>query len=278
MAILKAENMTQKLKFRFDDNIKLPTKPLIEAWLEIQWRLEDDPDNSKIKRDPEFEFAAFTFYQKVKPEFPRRVIHDNSRIPQDLAPYRIRLQFKKEADEWPLFQLGPGVASVNFSTSYTWTEFNNYAEMLRKHIIASYEKVPEASAFILRYRNAIDFDFANENLLDYLKNNLNLIFRWPDSIPGDSGLSTLPQIVFFAQFVLKDNMGNGRISIQTGTRKESDEEIKAIIIDIEVGTDNPPSLQDKKNYANWLNIAHRICHDWFLSLIEGPLLQQYQGE
>lgn len=107
----------------------------------------------------------------------------------------------------------------------------------------------------------------------------------PVSIPGDAGKSEAPTALNFGiTFDLHEEVGQGTIKIATGKRREADmsgteREFEAIIFEVEVRSnpDNSPSLYNIKAYEYWLTLAHLVLHDWYFSLIEGPIRDELEG-
>ena len=274
------------LTFHYDENVTLPTNSLAEAWLELQWELEQTPIPN-LKRDPNFDIALGAFYRNIKERYVRRKNLDAAQVPQDMTPHIVRYQFQQGDEELPVLQLGPGIASVNFTKGYTWDAFKAEALFLREQLMQAYDQELTPKVFILRYRNLLPFLYTSNNLVDYLRDNLNITMKWPEYIPGDAGKSTAPATFNFStSFILKNNLGVGKVTIGTGIHSTPNRNkpdagaTEILIVDLEVGSkeNNPPSLVNAVEFEAWLINVHRVIHDWYLALIDGVLFQQFKGE
>jgi uncharacterized protein (TIGR04255 family) len=270
-------------KFNFPPDIKLKNNPLIEAWLEIRWQLVPG-DVANFMRDPGFPFALGAFYKNIKNEFGYREDLEASHAPDEMLPYVVRHRFRPDKDKWPVLQLGPGVASVNFVDSYSWNAFSDLALYLREKLLDAYgETELKTQAVTLRYRNGEPFEYSSNNLLDFLRQNLNTSIALPVRIPGS--VSSLPwptSINVNSTFELIEPKGTGAVRFGTGKRGIVSESKKdeLLIWELEVSSRNPdaPNLNEKTEFVNWLTLAHSVIHEWFFSMVEGPLFRKYKDE
>lgn len=274
-------------KFHYPADIQLQTSPLVEAWLEIRWQLQSG-EVANLMRDPGFPFALGAFYSSIKDEFGHREDLDASHMPEEMLPHVVRHRFRPAQDESPLLQLGPGVASVNFTTSYTWNDFEQRALYLREKLLGAYDVDLKTLLVALRYRNVMPFEYSSESLLRFLERNLNISIGLPIHIPG-SAASTglLSGARFVMTFDLYEPVGAGTIRTSTGTRthrdatigKESQKE-EIVVWEMEVLSKDPhvPQLDSGEQFREWLGAAHAVIHEWFFSLIDGPLYRMYKSE
>lgn len=277
----------KKTKFHFPLEIELETNPLLEAWLEIRWQLEHS-DIPGLSRDPNFPFALGVFFSNVENEFGYREPLGPSRAPEDMLPYVVRYRFRPGKGKWPLLQLGPGVATVNFTKPYTWDLFRQTALYLRDKLVYAYGGTElKVETITLRYRNGEPFEYSSNNLLDFLKQNLNASIVLPDHIPGFVSSTTRPTSAnIFLTFDLLEPKGTGTLRFATGSREREDPETNQRIrdemlmwqLEVASGGNDAPALNDENEFAHWLTLAHAVIHEWFLSLIVGSLFKKYKGE
>jgi uncharacterized protein (TIGR04255 family) len=276
-------------KFHFPADITLQERPLVEAWLELRWELEftgppqlaSDPMHP-FRKDPFFPFALGTFYNQIKDRFGYKQDLPAAIAPDDALPYVVRHQFRVAEGEWPVLQLGPGVATVNFTHPYTWKIFEEEALYLRTQLIEAYsdtELVPNAA--YLRYRNAIPCQYSSSNPLEFLRENLNTSISLPEHIPGRVSLSEFPSGVNISlNFKLTEPVATATLYIATGTKKTADDqEEEQIIFELRVASSekDAPSFIDEREFSNWLNAAHAVIHEWFFSLIKGSLREAFES-
>lgn len=273
-------------KFHFPLNIQLASSPLAEAWLDIRWELETG-SSPNIARDPRFPFALGKFYDSVKERFGYQRSLDANRAPIDMLPHVVRYQFRPSEEGWPLLQLGPGVASVNFTDPYTWEDFKDAALYLRSKLVEAYG-VPEPNIekVILKYRNVEPFDYNSENLLGFLRNNLNTSLSIPSHIPGETSSTNLPKRANIElAFDLVGPKGVGILQVSTGTKRQEKSgveqlaEQEVVIWHLTVMSEggSAPQISDEEQFSSWLDSAHSVTHEWFFALIEGSLFKKYKG-
>jgi uncharacterized protein (TIGR04255 family) len=276
----------KKMKFHFDPEIELESNPLLEAWLEIRWQLERD-NTTQLMRDPGFPFALGVFYNSVKDQFGYKKELEASRAPEDMLPYVIRHRFRPSKGTWPLLQLGPGVATVNFTKPYTWDLFKEKALYLREKLVDAYDKTElKAQTVALRYRNGVPFEYGSNNLLDFFNQNLNTSVTLSAHIPGSVSSTTRPTSAnIFLTFDLLEPKGTGTLRLGTGGRQRKDETNQEITeqmliwqLEVASGGNDAPALSEEDEFAHWLTSAHAVIHEWFFSLIDGPLFKRYKGE
>jgi len=156
------------------DKIKLNSPPLIEAIFDIRWQLQDIGPN--LKKDPKYKILIGRIYDKLLKEYPYYEELATSTMPDEISAYVVQHRFRKINKGWPLIQLGPGIMTLNDTKKYKW---NDFYKRINNAVKALFESYPEGNNFkidilILRYINAIEFDFTKENILKFLKNNFNI--------------------------------------------------------------------------------------------------------
>ncbi len=266
--------------FNFPADINLKNPPLAEAWLEIRWKLEQFGPVPNLLRDPAFPFALGILNNKIKGRLSFRKDLAASTAPQDMLPYVVRHQYRPEEDGWPIIQLGPGVATTNFTSPYTWNDFKELSLFLRSVLEEAYQEGGiDISGVILRYRNAHDCNYDSENLFTFLKDNLNTSIELPPYIPGFPGSKEIPtssNIVF--TFDLKNPVSTGTLRLSTGTRNKDQSKVVISQLEIASGGSDVPDFADENSFGDWLDAAHRVIHEWFFASINGPLKVLYGVE
>jgi uncharacterized protein (TIGR04255 family) len=276
--------MTNNPNFHFPKEIKLISHPLVEAWLEIRWQLENLVDTD-LMTDPGFPFALGQFRAATRDDFPTREDLPASRAPLDMLPYHPRHRFRKSSNEWPVLQLGPGVATVNFVDPYNWAMFKDMALYLRSKLLEAYETPPKSELITLRYRNAFPYEYSKNDLLEYLADSLNTHIKLPQYIPGGAAKANIPSTAnIFISFNLTDPKGKGSIILATGQKHEEtngDQEVgtEHVILQLEVASKDEKLLDQHSEdyYKDWLSSAHAIIHEWFFAFIDGALSLEYES-
>lgn len=274
-----------KSQLAFPEDIRLQTNPLIEAWLEIRWQLKSSSPESPAQ-DPGYPFALGLFYEKVKDLFVHRGELPINRVPADMTPHMVRYQFRPEENGWPLMQLGPGIATINFTKPYTWNEFKEKILYLRQNLQEVYsEQDFKIENLVLRYRNAIEFNFKENNLLEFLSTNLNLSLRTSDYIPGSISRAPWPSdINLRMSYDLQKDVGGGSLQLTTARLtkfdeiSKQDESVPIILLELEINSPDGSvsEINTLQGFDQWITSAHAVIHEWFFALIEGHLYNQFK--
>ncbi|MCE5209617.1 MAG: TIGR04255 family protein [Chloroflexi bacterium] len=272
-------------KFHFPIDIKLERNSLAEAWLELQWELPQG-NIPGFFEDKAYPFALGVFYNNVKNEFGLREELDSINIPEGMLPYIVQYRFRKAPNSWPLLQFGPGIATVNFTEPYSWEMFKSKAMYLQKVLIDSYQDTKLRSrASILRYRNIFPFDFVSNDVLEYFSTHLNTKIELPKTIPGNVGEETFPSSTqLFMSYDLTEPISQGTVRLGTGFQKKifENKEVRdeILILEIEISSAGSKSFDftNLELFYNWLESAHSVIHEWYFSIIEGSLFEQYKLE
>lgn len=209
---------------------RLAKAPLQEVIFEVRWEADVDPATG-VPHDKEFLMAAGRFHVHVESEFG----HVDNRQPlYEMAPQAFMgqavRQYRPGQGQWPLFQLGPGVFTVNDThKDYDWR--GKFSPLIAKgldRLEKAYEGSLPYSQAALRYIDAVnvkDYDFSD--WASFIPDHLNFGF----TNGFDSG--AVPQDVSFQQlFALpdgsqlhlniasgKDGQGNDQMIWQTSVIK-----------------------------------------------------------
>ena len=212
--------------FHFPADIFLAHNPLVEAWLEVHWLAKPRSSDRGVAthgRSAETEVDPF-FQLAVGANMGRssRSMHTSSSCllmtPPGQLPHVVRLRFRPAANEWPVMQFGPGIATINFTQRYSWTTFRQDSLRLREILLTAYgDAVLEPIACSLRYRNAVHFNYAEQDIFEFLRQQLNLSLVLSPYIPGTVGVPSWPNdINVNLRFSLTRPTGVGVMRVQTG--------------------------------------------------------------
>lgn len=269
--------MTKENANKYSEDLVLESTPLVEAWLELRWELEQVVPTADFQRDPGFPIALGVFYSKIRDRYPVKRDTQSVAAPLEMMPYVARHQFLQDGKNYPLLQLGPGVASVNFTDEYEWADFMKETEFLVESLAESYsdsEIVPALAT--LRYRNAHDVQYFEKDLFSYAKQNLNTSIELPEQIPGFASEKKIPTSADLAfTFDLTKPKGTGTFRLTTGKRNRDQSQILVSQMEIASGGKDCPNFLDYQEFQPWLSDAHLVAHEWFFSMIEGNLSSEY---
>lgn len=245
---------------------------LAEAWMTAKWILSSEPGIPHMLKDAAYPLIVGTFRETIREDFPVLNELDANRAPLDFLPYIPRLQFRSSGSMWPLIQIGPGLTTLNFVENYSWKDFEKYALLLRKKLTESYQKENETlrlSLMSLRYRYVFDFNYSVDNILDFIREKLNVAITLPSNIANVDQQVKLPEEINFSiTYTLKEKL-KGIIRLVNGTETRDKEVVKVFLVDIEVICESQ-QIEDvfisKDSLKTWLNQAHNISVAWLSEL------------
>lgn len=252
----------------------LKNKPLVEVIFELRWKLEEITPGIKI--DPNYRILIGRLYEKVKSEYPYYEQLPTVMMPDDLAGYFVQYRFRKAKDMWPLVQIGPGIITLNDTDNYHWEDFENRISFL---INAFYDVYPDAdnnikiSELLLRYIDALEFNFENDNIFNFLKENLKLNIAIEEILFEQTNVANKPldlDIKFSFPSINPDGIFHLRFA--RGKKKNKD----ALIWETQVHYVGGKLKIVRNNILEWMVNAHTLVNNWFFKMIEGELLKKFE--
>ncbi len=123
----------------------LKNAPLVEALLELRWELQQEAEPLPA-RDSAYPLIVGLLYGQVKNVYPFIEALSQSHLPAELIPFVPTHRFRIGADQWPLVQIGPGIATLNFTTLYRWEGFRATAAEFIEHLASAYESAAALEA------------------------------------------------------------------------------------------------------------------------------------
>ena len=194
------------------------------------------------------------------------------------------MRFRRTEDEqFPLWQIGPGIFASNESAAYTWSHFKKLAIDGVKAVLLSYPKIKgfdiKPIHMELRYMDSFDsafishqdpLKFINENsslridLPSFFKKkpiekspNANLLFEFPISNLKDSNF-----IVRIANATIKDRKS---ILLESKVIAKADP--------ISFGKTLPSRLQF---ISDWLEGSHSLTSPFFKEFLDPSLIKKFE--
>ena len=252
----------------------LKNKPLIEAIFELRWELQEPTSGMKI--DPHYKILIGRIYDRVGYEYAFHEQLPTVTMPDEIAGYIVQHRFRKGKDEWPLIQIGPGIITLNDTDGYTWVDFE---KRISPVIDALFEAYPDSennlkvNGVLLRYIDAIDFDYEKNAIFNFMKENLKVNIEIHQKLFEDSGVIKLP-LGFDSRFSFHSTKPKGAAHLRflRGKRKEVDALIWETMVQ-SVG-EEAPKVRDE--IITWVKSAHELTDDWFFKMIEGELLRRFE--
>ena len=241
----------------------LKNAPLIEVIAELHWRLKPIFGSRAAALDPHLEeyidkfsrasgAAGFSFVEKNIPDD----------VPRELLAHQSLMRFRKAANEWPLFQAGPGLFAANITPPYRgWQSFNPVLRQGIDILLNSYpNQYLEIERIELRYldgftakhgltddpgaflRDDLFFGGKSENLANLIAEDGNLLQIGQQLFPVESPKSC-----------------NAILELGTGTVGSE----SAIMAQFIVRGSHFESELTVDGLLNWYDEAHATLHEWF---------------
>jgi len=252
----------------------LKNKPIIEAIFEMRWELLEP--ESGVKIDPYFKLLIGRLYDKIFKEYSFHEQLPTASVPDHIAGYVVQHRFRKEKNGWPLVQIGPGIISVNDTVGYIWDDFEGRIEKTVKALFSVYpesEKNLRVNRVMLRYIDAINFNFDQEDIFMFLKEEMKTEITLYSKL-FDGTRVTRPPLDFDLKFLFNSSEPKGAIHIKfyRGEIKGVDSLLWETIV--ESAKDDAP--KNKNEIFDWVKLAHDLTDDWFFKLIEGELERRFE--
>ena len=252
----------------------LNNKPLIEAIFELRWELQEQVHVMKI--DPHYKMLIGMVYDRVKDEYPFHEQLPASTIPDEIAAYVVQHRFRKNKDEWPLNQIGPGIITLNDTVNYTWDDFKDRILNLLKILFETYpdaENNLKVNGLLLRYIDALEFDFEKDEIFPFIKKQMKMNIEIYDKLFEDTGvIKSSPG--FDLKFSLPSLSPKGKINLRFTRGKKNGKD--ALIWETMVQSEGDDAHKNKDKISIWADKAHDLTHDWFFKMIEGELLRRFE--
>ncbi len=247
---------------------ELKNKPLVEAILEVRWQLQGTPPGPQV--DPHYKLLLGRLFDRMHEDYPEYEQLPIANFPDEMVGHVVQHRFRVAASSWPLIQIGPGVFTVNSTADYRWQDFRPRVLSAIEMLYDAHPKVEDLKItnIILRYIDAVDFDYSTENIFIFLREKLKLNISLPSNLFSGSEVEDKPNDLI-AQFSFRIGKPRGMINLRFATGQKQDR--SALIWETTVVSlpDDLPEMP--KGFAKWIDAAHELIDDWFFKMIEGEL-------
>lgn len=253
---------------------ELKNKPLIEALMEIRWALQGE--DSAPKTDPHFKILLGRLYDRVSESYPEVQQLPTARVPDEIFGSGVQHRFRAKKNGWPLIQVGPGILTVNSTDDYTWEDFNPRAVDAVEKLFEAYPKKSDlrVSSLVLRYIDAVEFDYNQHNAFTYIEQFLKVKFQLPPNLFA-AGIQDRPTIFSWqTSHQCADPKGMVTLRFSSGQKDRHPAIVWETII--ESAGQDLPAMPDC--FQDWIDSAHDVTDDWFFKLIAGELERRFSGE
>lgn len=243
----------------------LKNAPLKEVMFEVHWDLDFILEQNTLY-DNGFESAVLNFTKACQENFNELVILKPENIPPIAFNNKVTHRFHKVKDKHPLYQLGPGVFTVNDNNkNYIWSDFYNMVKDGTKFLRDSYKKELIPKDLQLRYIDRVSPKiFGNKNKFEFLRDHLGINAESYSFVKG-----TLANIQFSKNFNINEDIML-HLVVSTGIDNLTKEDV------IEWHT----FITNKKRVSwsqldEWLENAHDVCSNTFKKMISKDLYEYF---
>ncbi len=251
----------------------LKNKPLVEAIFEMRWELEEQISGFPV--DSHYAILVGALYERLKSSYPYHEPLPTSVLPSEVSAYVIQHRFRVAEQQWPLVQIGPGIVTLNDTERYAWEDFEKRIQFLASAVFdtfSSLNRVPRLTALLLRYIDAIEFDYQQENLFEFLRDHMKIRIEIDERLFHVADVSPRPSW-FDWKFAFPTHTPEGSLQIRftRGTTQKGDAlfwETQVQSLDVSAS-----SLED---VSQWAQQAHELTDRWFFQMIEGELLRRFE--
>lgn len=250
----------------------LKNKPLVEALLELTWRIPPGPEG-----DPHYRLLLGRFSEKVAADYPFHEPLPTAQVPDVMVPYMAQHRFRKGAGRWPLVQIGPGIMTVNETDAYTWGSFRECCVKAVKDLFDAHPAKQDfpAQGLTLRYIDAVEVDFSRESVFDFLETKMKTKISLPDSLFEGTDVNRNPE-EFNWQASFPHSRHGGAVTLRFAMGKKLGK--SALVWETLVQAAPNPSPLSSDTFSSWIDAAHGLTHTWFTKLIEGDLKRKFSGD
>lgn len=210
-------------------------------------------------------------------DYPEHEQLPTANVPDGLVGHIVQYRFRVAANSWPLVQVGPGIFTINSTDDYTWLDFRPRVFAAINKLYDAYPKIGDfkITNLVLRYIDAVEYNYANDNVFEFFRDKLKLNISLPDNLFQDTGVEKRPNsFIWQTAFGCENPPGLINIRFATGQKRSA----PAVIWEttVESAGDDLPEIPEA--FESWLDAAHEITDDWFFKMIEGELKRRFSGE
>jgi uncharacterized protein (TIGR04255 family) len=240
--------------------------PVVEVVAEVLWQLKPIL-GSDLYYDPFFDDMAEEFEKAItKNGYSHKEQLIPSEVPKELVSYKPYFRFRKDKNQWPLYQIGPGIFTANITPPYSgWEEFSSIIAEGVKNLYETYpisKKHLKPKTLKLMYLNAFGKKQGYNDQKGFLEEGLKFEASIPEDIYelADEPISLMSEFNFD---IKKSNGTSAKIKIGSGTSNGN----PALIVENLIHTNVEGKDLDQSNIQQWFEDARSINHDIFESYL-----------
>ncbi len=239
---------------------KLPGAPLIEVIFELRWQIKQKSDLTK------YQFLIGDLYSAIKEYYPVRESLVPPEVPTDILINNPVHRFRKDKNQYPLVQVGPGILTLNTTDeNYYWDDFYDWAKILLAEFFKVFPPNNELFTPTLLYLDFFKFDFKNDNVNDFINESFNINFS--QGFLKDKGNPSNLDIGFFYE----TEMGNSYVTLKKGQNSQKEDGIV-----MQSSLRSKETMKNDENILTWLSEAHTFSSNLFKEITIGKLYKSFK--
>ena len=239
---------------------KLPSAPLMEVIFELKWKMQEHDGLAR------YQYLPGDLFSELKSRYPFRQSLAPPEIPLDLLIHKPVYRFRVEEEEYPLFQVGPGIITLNTDDdNYYWEEYYDWAKELLSTFYKVYISSNESFVPYLRYIDFIALDFNSSNVLDYINENLQIKisqgFHESYQNPANVNLG----------FSYETDLGSFYFNLTRGKKND----VEGILLQNSL---SGVAEQNVDSILLWLENSHEFLSNTFKKITKGSLYESFKNQ
>jgi len=239
---------------------RLPNAPLIEVIFELRWQIKQKSDLTK------YQYLIGDLYSSIKEDYPIRESLAPPEVPADILINNPVHRFRRDKNQYPLIQVGPGVLTLNTTDdNYFWENYRKWTESLITEFFNVFPLEKETFSPNFLYLDFFKIDFNNDNVNDFLKKNLNIELN--QGFIKESGNPFNLDLGFFYE----TQLGNLSVTLKKGLNSKNEEGIV-----MQISLRGKQTMISTENILSWIDEAHTFSSDLFKQITKGNLYDSFK--
>jgi uncharacterized protein (TIGR04255 family) len=167
--------------------------------------------------------------------------------------------------------------TVNDTNGYIWADFRERCARAVGWLYSAHPARDKLTIqdLTLRYIDAVNVDFCQESVFEFLRDRMKTNILLPPTLFGDGRVKQNPA-VFNWQVSFANDRPGGLMTLRFATGKHEGKPALVWETLVQTTPDSIPALPD--GFPEWLDQAHELTDDWFFKLIEGDLEKRFSSE